>query len=533
MEEKVRVQISSVYFRRIVLHIQGTFSGSGGLQAEFVREGGGQRLFPQTQTYEDGKFSLTLNMLSAENENPVHSGIYYLEFTDSQGKRYRAYAEDGLCLEEGKMLPELEFGEPGKKYFHSSSRLDLDTGEFYLDVTYTLPPPRPSLARRMLQAVQCRLGGLKQRLFHGYVGFFSHHKKRTGNTILFCSASRGEIGGNEKFVRDRMVERGLDQQFTFRYDFVSGINVKRSLWKFFRLGYWLATSDIIILDDYYPQIYVIDFPPDVKVVQAWHACGAFKTVGLERMGKPGAPELDTRIHKNYTHVPVSSMHSALHNAEAFGLNLDKFYPIGVPRTDIFFNEAYRQEACRQMYEAFPAAKTAKKVYLYAPTFRGVNARDAWFPFDKVDLRRWGDFCRRTQSVLLVKMHPFVPQKVEIPAEYADCIFDAADLREVNDLLFIVDVLVTDYSSIIYEFSLLHRPMYFYAFDQKMYEASRDFYEPFDQIIPGKAIKTFDGLMEALEKENFDYDELDRFVEKNFACPDGKATDRFIDELILS
>lgn len=533
MEKKVKIEISSVYFRRIVLHIQGSFTSSGNLHAEFVREGDHKRLFPQTQTYEDGKFSLTINMLSADNEKPVQSGNYYLEFVDSQGKRYRAHLQDALRMKEGEKLPELVFGAPGRKYFYTSSRLDLDTDEFYLNVIYTLPRPRPSFVRRTITKWKRRLSRLKKRLFHWYVDFFSRHKKRTGNKILFCSASRGEIGGNEKFIRDRMVERGLDKQFVFRYDFVSSINVKRSIWKFLRLGYWLATSDVVILDDYYPQIYVVDFPPDVKVIQAWHACGAFKTVGLERMGKPGAPALDTRIHKNYTHVPVSSMHSALHNAEAFGLNLNKFYPIGVPRTDIFFNEDYRQKACRQMYEAFPAAKAAKKVYLYAPTFRGINARDAWFPFDKVDLHRWGDFCRRTQSILLVKMHPFVPQKVEIPAEYADCIFDAANLREVNDLLFIVDVLVTDYSSIIYEFSLLHRPMYFYVFDQKMYEASRDFYEPFDQIIPGKAIKTFDGLMEALEKEDFDYNELDRFVKKNFACPDGKATDRFIDELILS
>ena len=85
----------------------------------------------------------------------------------------------------------------------------------------------------------------------------------------------------------------MDKDFIFRYDFVASINERRSLWAFMRFGYYLATSDIIILDDYYPQIYLPDYPPDVKVIQAWHACGAFKTVGLERMGKPGAPKLNT------------------------------------------------------------------------------------------------------------------------------------------------------------------------------------------------------------------------------------------------
>lgn len=330
-----------------------------------------------------------------------------------------------------------------------------------------------------------------------------------------------------------MVERGLDKQFKFYFDFKPSIDAKRSFAKKFRFTRLLATCDIIMIDDYYPDIYKFDYDPRVKVIQLWHACGAFKSLGFERMDKPGAPPLNTRVHKCYTHMPVSSHHSALHHAEGFCIDESKFYPIGIPRTDIFFDEEYKKKTIARMYEEFPRAKTAKKVYLYAPTFRGDNALNAYFPFEKIDFERWGEFLKERDEYLIIKMHPFVREKIQIPEKYKDYMCDAASYREVNDILFIVDALITDYSSIIYEFSLLGgRPMYFFAFDQRMYEATRDFYEPYEETVPGKIVKTFDELLDALAKEEYSKEALEAFVKKNFTYTDGKATDRVIDQLIL-
>ena len=104
-----------------------------------------------------------------------------------------------------------------------------------------------------------------------------------------------------------------------------------------RFVYYLATSDIIVLDDYYPIIYDFTYDSRVKVVQVWHACGAFKTVGFERVGNSDAPHFNSLTHKCYTHVIVSSELSARHNAEAFCISENKFYNTGIPRTDLFFS----------------------------------------------------------------------------------------------------------------------------------------------------------------------------------------------------
>jgi len=159
-------------------------------------------------------------------------------------------------------------------------------------------------------------------------------------------------------------------------------------------------------------------------------------------------------------------------------------------------------------------------------------QSAYFPYERVDLEKWGAFCQERNALLILKMHPFVQETFQIPEQYRDYIIDLSSYREVNDILIIADVMITDYSSIIYEYSLLRRPMYFYAFDQRRYESKRDFYEPYADIVPGKIIKEFDRLLDEIGKDDYDYAVLDQFIEKNFTYRDGKSTDRFIDQIIL-
>ena len=133
--------------------------------------------------------------------------------------------------------------------------------------------------------------------------------------------------------------------------------------------------------------------------------------------------------------------------------------------------------------------------------------------------------------MIIKMHPFVSNVVKIPEGYEDVFIDASEYREVNDILFITDVLITDYSSVIYEMSLLNKPMLFYAFDLKSYVADRGFYEPYETMVPGKIVKNVQEMLKALEENDFEQNKLEKFVERNFTYRDGKSTDRVI-ELIF-
>jgi CDP-ribitol ribitolphosphotransferase len=136
--------------------------------------------------------------------------------------------------------------------------------------------------------------------------------------------------------------------------------------------------------------------------------------------------------------------------------------------------------------------------------------------------------------VIVKMHPFVRERVDIPPRLADRIIDGTDAPiDVNDLLFAVDVLITDYSSIVFEYSTLLRPMLFFAYDLEEYVNSRDFYVPFEEFVPGRIARTFDEVLDAIRRDAYEAEKVGAFARRHFDHLDGGATDRVIDELILA
>ena len=484
-----------------------------------------------------GSFYIEIATLACRDEKPLSTGMWYLCVRSGENKFEKICVTDYLYdriyqFEESETAMDLTVDRSARNYFHVYSRLDEEDYSYFLDVEYRVPAQAKGILKIWKNNVKkrhkARLRYIRKKAFRSAFRFFDKHVKKTGNKVLFTSESRAQIGGNEKFIYDRMLERGMDKDYIFRFDFKPSIKSRRSFKSKILFTYYLATSDYIFVDDYQPEIYLNDYDPDVKIIQVWHACGAFKTVGFERLGAKGASAFNTRTHKCYTHVLVSSEHSAKHNAEAFAISRSKFYPVGVARTDIFFDEQYKTDAVSRMLEEFPQIKDADKVILYAPTFRGKNARDAFFPVHVLHFEKIGKYLKETNSCMIIKMHPFVKKRPQIPEEYSKYFIDASDYREVNDMLFVTDLLITDYSSVIYEASLLKIPMLFYVFDIKAYIDERGFYEPFEDIVPGKIVKTLSALIKALEDEDYESEKLDGFIEKNFKYTDGRSTDRAID-----
>lgn len=588
------VVVTGIEYNRIILHIKGYIRNrvpGVDYNIRFVNRPRTRCFYPDhIEINEDGTFSLSQNILCANDEQPLTSAHYYLVLFETydfhRNEEIHVQSNDNTNIKFGDKLYNVSYNEEGflqsktyltteypayidsnvirlcdaradnpwnfkvnktkKTWMHVYAAENLDDSQFYLNVSYRPLKNYGALFITQKQKIE-KLKANKNNIIRNHYrlindiktwfikksnSFFKKFAKHNGNIVLFCSASRAEIGGNEKFIYDRMIERGLDEKFKFRFDFKESIKTHRPFWKMLHFVYYLATSDIIVLDDYYPVIYDFSYDEDVKVVQVWHACGAFKTVGFERVGHKDAPHFNSLTHKCYTHVIVSSELSARHNAEAFCISENKFYNTGIPRTDLFFDKDYKEEVVQRMFEEFPGCKNRTKVYLYAPTFRGTNANNASFPFGRVDLDVWGSFLEEENSALIIKMHPFVKKHIYIPEQYRDRIFDATDYREINDILFISDVLITDYSSVIYEMSLLNRPMLFYAFDRYTYERSRGFYESYEETVPGKIVQDFDDLIEAMRNRDYEFYKVEGFIKKNFTHTDGKSTDRVIDEIFL-
>ncbi len=115
----------------------------------------------------------------------------------------------------------------------------------------------------------------------------------------------------------------------------------------------------------------------------------------------------------------------------------------------------------------------------------------------------------------------------IPDSLSDRVIDLSEDNELNDLLFVTDVIITDYSSLVFEASLLDIPMIFYAFDLEKYINERDFYFDFKMYVPGKIVYSQDELVAAINNGDFCTDRIKPFADMFFDNRDGRATDRVV------
>ncbi len=367
-------------------------------------------------------------------------------------------------------------------------------------------------------------------------GFAIGRLRPLSREVVFATARSSDLTGNLAFIRDELERRDPPIPYVILGYRGHGAWHSRlaALIHNLRAGYRLATARLFIVDDYFFPIYVVHPRPETTIVQTWHASGAFKKIGWSVLDKRFGADLGlvarVAIHSNYDICLIGSKEAAGHYAEAFHEPLDRFVTdIGIPRTDILFGEektAPIAASIRARYR-LPAGK---RVILYAPTFRGENVTDATSPTD-LDLRLLHRVLG-ADHVILLRLHPFVRQAQAIPPELAEFAIDASDHPDIDELMLVSDVLVTDYSSAIYEFSLLGRPMAFFAPDHADYEGERGFYFDYQSGVPGPIFETTRDLAQYLRAGQFDLERVARFRAESFEVADGHASERFVDRIVV-
>jgi CDP-ribitol ribitolphosphotransferase len=346
------------------------------------------------------------------------------------------------------------------------------------------------------------------------------------NRITFLTDSRGGLYGNFKFVYEELRRRGITD---IKCMLKPQDNTKKTLKEKIKIIYYLATSSVVLLDDYYPFIYNIIPREGVKLVQLWHASGAFKTFGFTRAGKPGWPQNPrAKNHRIYTHAIVSSKAIRRFYAEAYAISENKVIATGIPRTDVFFDNNYKYQKIQEFYEKYPILNN-KKVIMFAPTFRGIG-RGGYYDFENLDLDKMRENLSN-EYVIIMKLHPFVSNMPNYGDKYKDFMIDLTNENEINDLLFLADILITDYSSVCFEYSLLNKPMIFFSYDMEDYILKRDFYYPYESFVPGPIVKTTEEIIDTIKSGDFKLDKLEKFRSEFFDHFDGKSSKRVVDMLL--
>lgn len=295
------------------------------------------------------------------------------------------------------------------------------------------------------------------------------------NCVLFVP-SNGNFYCNLKYTYEKLVATNDSvDSYWISSNEATGYpkQVKRIKLQSIKAIYYLLTSRVIIFNDgifaYIPkrkcQVYI----------ETWHGGGAYKRCNNVFKDNTNKYEKKRRyISLNEIDYFVSSCGKFIEAMKKdIGSNCKfKILPIGMPRNDIFFQSDKVEYTTRLIKKKYNINNDTA-IVLYAPTFRKNN-----FIFD-IDIELLLQELKRkfkSKFVCLIRAHPHIQMKA-INNYNASCVINVSDHPDMQELLCAANVLITDYSSSIWDYSLLKRPCFIYANDLKQYINERDFHTP--------------------------------------------------------
>ncbi|MEH7383241.1 CDP-glycerol glycerophosphotransferase family protein [Bacillus sp. JJ1533] len=286
----------------------------------------------------------------------------------------------------------------------------------------------------------------------------------------------------------------------------------KSIKDWFTSIFHLATSKILIVDNYFPFLAPITFKNEVECIQIWHAAGALKTFGLQ---DKAISKRTTKAHKRFQKVygqfhkvVVGSEKMASIFMESFGLSAKRMLPTGIPRTDFFFDNEQQKQIKAKLYEQYPLFKE-KEIILYAPTFRHGQLDNQEINLDIDQLYKK----LKDRFVFIIKLHPAVKVNIDFEKKYPGFIYDFSSYKNVNNILVITDYLISDYSSIPFEFAIMNKPMIFYPYDLEEYKREQGVIENYEEIIPGSIVHNTEEIVELVSHSRVDQSKIRDFSEE--------------------
>lgn len=296
-----------------------------------------------------------------------------------------------------------------------------------------------------------------------------------------------------------------------------------------RAKYWIFNTRIPLW---------INKPERVTYLQTWHGT-PLKKLGIDIMNvtMPGTntekyKENFQKASSRWDYLISPNHYSTQIFTRAFGFE-GKVIETGYPRNDILTTEN-NIDTINRIKEHIGIDKE-KKVILYAPTWRDnqFHKKGAYKFKLELDLQRfketYGD-----QAVLLLRMHYLIADAIDLSG-YENIIYDMSRYSDIRELYLISDGLITDYSSVFFDYGKLKRPILFYVYDLEVYrDQLRGFYLDFYNEAPGPLLETNDSLFDQLHHIiNDTYRLPDNFIdfhETYCYLEDGQATKRVISKL---
>ena len=283
--------------------------------------------------------------------------------------------------------------------------------------------------------------------------------------------------------------------------------------------YYLATSKVCVTESYCVPISLLKHKKDLKILQIWHASGAVKKFGYQCLDtEEGKSKIIADLmcmHKNYDYVIAPSEVTKNIFTEAFNIDKEKVIKLGLPRLEYITNKKY--DKSQEIYDQYPELKN-KKIILYVPTFRQGKS---------IDLTEILNYQLNDEYKLIIKLHPLedtiIPEEYKIDSKYT-----------TYDLIKIADYIITDYSILSIEASLLEKPIFLYLYDLEEYSKNRGLNIDLEQELKTFTSKSFNDIMSKIQNTDYNMEEIlnyrDKYIQVN-ADNSIKDLSNFILELL--
>ncbi len=368
-------------------------------------------------------------------------------------------------------------------------------------------------------------------------GYFPVRKK----LIIFESFHGKQYSDSPRAIYEYLLENdnsfdmywSVDRRYVDLFKDTDIPYITRFSWKWFwlmpRAKYWVVNSRLPLW---------FKKSNDTVYVQTWHGT-PLKRLGadIEEVQMPGT---DTeKYRENFTFEASKWDYLISPNAystEIFKRAFDfrrKVVESGYPRNDFLINS--NEEMTIKKLKNKINIPLDKKVILYAPTWRDNQFYDKGkYKFDlQLDLEQLRSSLGE-EYIIILRLHYLVAENLDLTG-YENFVWDLSRHEDIRELYLIADMLITDYSSVFFDYANLKRPMLFFVYDIEEYrDHLRGFYFDFEQKAPGPLVRTTDELIseiKQIEDNGFQLSEnMDEFYRKFCYLEDGRASERVVEEI---
>lgn len=357
--------------------------------------------------------------------------------------------------------------------------------------------------------------------------------------LVFFESFHGKYNNSPKYIYEKLLKLGYDKKFKFVWslkdkdyktkDIIPGspILVNDDEEEYYK---YLATSKYKVNNATFLKI--IDERDDIIYLQTWHGT-PLKKLGRDIHVKDSGvswTHFNNEV-KTWDYLISANEFSTKTFKRAFNYK-NKVLELGYPANDLFYQN--NEMKINEIKDRFGIGRD-KKIILYAPTFRDNKIDDEGNRiFDlELDLNKLYNQLN-DKYFLILKTHYVVSQELEIDEEMKDFVKDLSIHDDIHELFLLSDILITDYSSVFFDYAHSKRPILFFMPDLEDYIDSRGVYEEVLESLPGPIVSDNDALIECLNDiDNIEKEYLEKYEEfYNSYCDKGHgdAAERIIEEV---